>query len=576
MSAIGDYIHLTSQGYFYGIVPATLNEDVFSVEGAREQRSNKAAARLEIHRETMRKMVKKRGKKEIATNIQNAIDAFIDFTSGTKQTNATKKAFFDDVIKLISDEVKTEIETACLNVTPREGTIDYDIASLKDIAKRIYNTETKTANQLYLNSSAVEKLKTSLGNILKDIQSQGTVNDFLLEQMSKSTQEIRNICKVVQQALEDINQMTGRRMFIQDTTIVVPDPKDKKGSLKQYQKNQFMITNALTNKQISIIDFISYLNKEFLNDISWGSAKKKGDVAELIVSTVSAYTKAGAQVTAQQAFETGKQQMWQGRLGGHTAYIQENFIPGATSYLAQQLSKDYELLPRQQGAGIRAIKKSADKVDVLFYYGQQENEKATVSVKNYAEYTARTKGFGGVSGAPMLSLLQSFDQGFVNHWINETIQHTDFTNRFSASEQRPSGMDAAHMLMLYSLVVIGAIGGAQKSNNGGVGNQTQVDYLVWNNNSSKEGLSIKVYPFSMILENCENLISQQNYKKWVPSYEYFFSDEWSMLNFLNTNGHDDPAQEMKSRVLRLLAQLHKIKITTHFFLPEYAPSLTGE
>jgi hypothetical protein len=127
--------------------------------------------------------------------------------------------------------------------------------------------------------------------------------------------------------------------------------------------------------------------------------------------------------------------------------------------------------------------------------------------------------------------------------------------------------------MRYGLVVYGALGGYIKTDMGSMitNNQKQVDYLVWNNNSSTKVNDIRVYPFSYLLKDCYSKLNSPS--GWIDEtgnsdYGFFSTKSWSTIKFLKmvSNSTSAPSAQAQLRILALLAKMHEIKISTHIFI----------
>lgn len=563
--AIGNYIHLTSQGYSYGLVPRTLDDTVFTKTAAKEQKSTKATGVFQRHQSMIQGMVAAKGNDIEAEKIQNTIN---NFTSLLQSSNQSDKDFYQKIIELTANEIKAELDSICLNVKPLKGSLDEDIARAKEIAKRMYDSSTGSSKQVYLNGATVAEFINRMGRILNRIEN-GVLNINDIKNINQSEQEIKNFTQSIRETLDIINKRTGKRLYLRNANGEIKNSRGSGGVMK-YQKSAFMITDPDTGKQTSIIEFAKMLSEELLDYLSWNSAEKKGKAAELFLSAISAYSKGVAGTSAEQVFKTGKDKMWVGQKGGNVVYLNENFIPGFKIN-----DSSYKEIKIGKKSGLKARGVSPDKVDAIFYY--DEVRSAKISIKNYAEYIVKTRGFSGVSGASFLSLIQWFEPSFVNHWINATIQHADmFSYDYQRPGDKPLNIYDAHKIMLGSLVVLGALGGTQRLYNGQLRGQDQPDYLVWNNNSATGGApDIKVYAMSTLLKNCLDTITIHNSSKWVEGYDYFLSNEWSTINFYNEikKMKEDPSEEMKLRIINLLSKLHQIKISTHFFLPSNLPAM---
>lgn len=563
MSAIGDYIHLTSQGYFFGLVPKELSES-FSEQGAKEQRSINTPEIFQRHQKMIKDMVKARGTDVEAKKIQEAIDSFISLLFSPQQSD---KQFFQKIIDLTAKEIKAELDSVCLNVKPQKGSMDEDIAKLKEIAKRMYDSETGMPNQQYLNESTVYNFIMKLRKLFVEIGT-GRLNIKHIKQLEEKKQEILELARWAHKMIKLVNEKTGKRLYLQDVKNIQIHNARGTGITTTYDKDMFMIKDPDTKAEISIIDFAQVLQEDLLDHLSWNSAGKKGKAGELVLAAISAYSKGAAQTSAEKVFKEGKDKMRVGQKGGSVVYLKENFISGFTTQ-----DDYYKKVSIGKKAGLQAKGTSPDKVDVIFYYDKSNS--ANISVKNYSDYIAKTKGFSGVSGAPFLSLIQWFEPVFVNHWINATIQHADlYSKDFQEPGKKPLNIYDAHKLMLGSLVVLGAIGGTQRLYNGELRGQDQPDYLVWNNNTTTGNApEITVYAMSTLLENCLDTITIYNSSKWVKGYDYFLSKEWSTIKFYNDTKGKDPSKGMEIRILNILTKLHQIKISTHFFLSDSLPAM---
>lgn len=196
--------------------------------------------------------------------------------------------------------------------------------------------------------------------------------------------------------------------------------------------------------------------------------------------------------------------------------------------------------------GYKSTSTSQDKIDVI-YEGEDvkailqkaksqgaeievkdDEERMTLSVKNYTQGGT----FGGVSGTSFLSLVQSIDPDFVNHWINLTIGHQkkdDPSSFVFVSEVKEKEVNDAHLIMQRYLIKLGAAGGALKfSKDNGAKFIDQAQYIVWNDRSgkTKNGVTWHVYPMQRILFGIGRMTDLNNYIKVnTENYKDYFQDQ---------------------------------------------------
>lgn len=560
MSAIGDYIHLTNKGYDYGILPKIARD--FAETPTKQSDAVQAFIN---QKQKLDEMVTARGNTAEALKIQKGIYTFLNFLNSPSQDN---KDFILKIIERIEEELKVEINTRCLDVkNPMQKTPERAVSDLQKILKDIQGTRSSDGS-LQQRAYIVAKTARTLVESFKKFDQDLTNGILDVRKIKESYNTISNILNTGRILIQEIEKKYSDKknqsyLFIQNFSGATPT--------SYYTKEAFYVTDPKTGAKISLITFAQELEK-ILSPFSFNANEKKGKVAELMLAAGSAWYQQRCKNRIDKVMkEAMSKNIWQGALKTNTTYITGKFIPGfeqqeITSYKQMTLDDETSILVNTGGG-------SDDKVDVMFYYSPNKPP-AALSVKNYSLHTVQKEGFSGVKGAPFLSLLQLFNVDFVNHWINNTILHAQWDNHYKPY-QRGKYLQQAHQLMRYGLVIYGALGGYVKTdmNSMTTTNQKQVDYLVWNNNSSIQANDIRVYPFSDILKNCYSKLSTLS--QWIDEtgdndYGFFSTKNWSTVKFLKLvdNSISSPSEQAQLRILALLMKMHEIKISTHIFISE--------
>lgn len=551
MSAIGDYIHLTYQGYAdprfknFNILPKDYHN--FGIAEAQAEKV------FQQQRNRMKDLIKDRGNPATAQEIENKIQSF----QGLMESDPNKqREFYQNFIRLMENDLGA-IFTDYLQASPMADTPEANIKNIKEALNRIRIARDEVGGSK--GSVSISKTLAVLAdgvNKLNEDLSKGMVNIKKIENLEKKKQELDDY---VSSYINRINELSKNKR----TKNALFNISKNKSSEKSGEE-EIIIKTKDGSKSITVVEFAEIVH-DLTKNMSYSLYKKQGDAAELVAAAASAVGYYKANMKVEELFKNAKKDtFWKGKESGKIAYFPNEIA----EKMGRELDSQRWDIDEKSGLVIARLA-SQNKVDVNFYL-DSEKEPHPLSVKNYNYHTVKKRGFGGVSGSPFLFLAQEFrNPNFINHWINATIWHSDSAGSTSnAVLGSPSFREEAHLLMQYSLIIIGALGGVRKiTSEGSIQNTDVPDYLVWNDLTAQTGKGMHVIPFSVILDNLEIRIREN----WVEGYDAFLDDDWSagrMLQEVQSAGKFLTPMQIRRRISKVLAYMHKVKITTHFFLED--------
>lgn len=550
MSAIGDYIHLTSLGYTNpqpkrnGILPHDYTNSMI--------KESDALSVFMAQKRNIDAIVAARGNTATAEQIEKRIKKLQAFNENDPEE---AKIFYNTLIQKIQEDLEVTLSETLL-ASPADGSDDEIIKKLRNNIKKVQDAQ-NVANMMSKGSVSIEETLLPLAQQIKTILKQIEDKKLDTENIKDAESKINNITAYLENfisAFNSYNNSTGKKTR---TLFNVRENKLKSAG------TSITINSVSNSPSISVADFVG-LVKQLAKDLGYSLSKKQGDAAELVVATASAMGYTAADKKLDEIFKVAKSNnILTGKNSGQVIYKNnKNALAESISHEIGDgyIIDDYSGIIVSQGA-------SQDKVDVKFYLNSEEPAFNT-SVKNYKLNTVKKFGFGGVSGSPFLYLAQQIqNNNFINHWINSTILHTKEAGSV-VNDSTGKYYGFAHGVMKYTLVIIGAIGGLNKVANGVEYKQDTADYLVWNDPTSKNGM--RVFAFSDIFKNIYEDIANNFSGQWSESYDKnFMSSNWSigrMLKEAKNEGNKKVYQQIRRRTQKALIYMHQAKISTKFFL----------
>ena len=564
MSAIGDYVHLTYEGY-NDPDSAQKSPDAFPRNYTHlKMKESEAESAFKKQRDRMKKLIAGRGNAATAKIIQDRIRTF----QGAMGDNSDKqRQFYNQFIRVLEKNLEVTFDELLEAAPAADSPVATpEVISIKKALRNIHDATRRKVKKGLAGVSfknTLVPLQNALEKLGNDIQN-GTINIENVDEVQRWWTSLQSEVISYTNSLNAISRIEGH------PDIFIVTNNSAKSKAKEAEGITISITNS-NGKSLNLIDF-AQLVTYVITLLSPNLKKAKGTAAELVVAAASAVSAGKALKTADDAMKEAAA-YHKGTQKGKIAYKPS----GMAEDIMRELDNKHWKLDEKSGV-ITAKLATQNKEDVTFYVDEQP---FAVSVKNYVYPLAKYKGFTGVSGSPFLFLAQELDAEndmFVNHWINSTIYHTSAAGQTDNSVLgSPKNIDEAHALMRYSLVVLGALGGVRKVFNDTFDKTSVVDYLVWNDSTGRTGEGMHVFAFKDVLEKVYDKI-EENPNKWVSGYnEKFTTDEWSagkMLESVKKSGKYITPMQIKRRISKLLAYMHSAKITTHFFLDdEIFPSL---
>lgn len=545
MSAIGDYIHLTRMGY-QNPQPKGQGVKPFGYTNVMIKESDSLTV-FEQQREKMQRLASQRGSKEVAKKIQKQIREF----QGVEGDSTKARLFYGYLLKAIEDDLEIVLRDN-LKAAPQAGSSGSELTTIKRALDNIKAVDSKGRKGGVKFEQTLMPFYREVIKLYLSLQ-QGLLNLKTINNLNKQKKDLENYIVGFIEAMNEIKG-SGRKIF-QIKTI-------QNGEWQEPEK----IITASNGTTISMWDFAMLID-ELVKKLNYINAEKQGLAAEIVAAAASATSRTLAQQTIDKAFVNEvKRQSVIGNKKGQVYFDVSDFAESMYTGIEKGYSFD-----EKSGIMISDLA-SSDKVDVKFYLNEDEANPLNLSIKNYLRQTVIDRGFGGVSSAPFLNLVNQMNNNdFINHWINATIWHGEDFEHNLYNEMRGKYWKTAHTIMKYSLVVFSMVKSGKKIYNGQVGESDTADYLVWNNASGSKTQGMVVYPMSELLKNIylQIAINEDN-KSWVEGYdEKFMSpDEWStvkMFKIAKAN-YRKTVPQIRKRISLALIKMFQAKISTHLFL----------
>lgn len=525
MSAIGDYVHLAIRdeifpggkvtGYETGIAPEGYNQDMRMAEAKMIFRTQKTRIKqfANLERQYLSGLAQ-----EIETDMSSVVNG-----TGDAQKD------FEKMLLQISAELAVDIDKK-LNVSiGRENLTEGELA-VKKLKERW--------NRLQQNKESLQY--QTLNSIIKELQ---TIIDNLttMRALVDGTQ--------VQQDLQHLKSIKTRL-----SNIVSTSTKDTSLIKLKTHKDENKQGYDILNLYKSAVNILNHYR------IMRATTSDKGDVLEFLTAMISCYQEHGKYIADEK---------WKELMQGdptHLTYRAENFRNDKFDFV--EVLASLPTYAVQDGYVIRTGGASKDKVDVTFCIGATQ---AKISAKNYSKrgMLAGRHGhpvnmFGGVSGSPLLFLIQNENHSFINHWMNVTVAHPD-------GDIDQGLLQFAHRVMIITLIAKGIYGEVLKSKRTQIGQNIQysanlsekAQFLLWNDSDSGK---IKVLPLGSILLH---MIKQVDIS---PVGSYGIGESYSQ-SFINNRSFSwgmprcdytiIQALPIEQRLKALLLHMHNTKITTY-------------
>ena len=390
MSAIGDYVHLTYEGYV-----ERRGED-------REPFFKYCGSALAIREKHFNQWIDKQFspiKKELEQELQKNLSLLKSFKDNKGNISMVEE---DEIAMALIEDLWNELEIKYLTVDKIAATS----SGLIDSASFFSGTNVgKNGANTFRQQMTVGNINTQIQNLLNNTLD--TINKEVFSILSKDDLEIKKINDAVLKTRNKLNSFIlnlSQKMKVIDTSS---------------QKNTFNILQKIfkdlqeeLEKNEELNTSINLMNK--LNKLAYGLTRGitenqfKGDMAEALIA-ITARRMSG--IALKESNKTISSAMVSGQERSSRGIDTNNFIPG----LDWEKIADKESFKRPFGEFIVSADAVQDKVDIKIEL--EGGEHTYISAKNYSAKSLKD----GVTNksASFLSLIQNENgNNLINHYLN--------------------------------------------------------------------------------------------------------------------------------------------------------------
>lgn len=546
MSVIGRYIHLTKRGYEGKHDYAHPNRYDGYHPFYDEYQS--AKRRIEEEIESSINSLKTGVSQSDLDKMSNIYNRLLDsHKSGGASNDSTYYKMMEGMLQAVKDDFLSGIQGEKYSVDGGTFKVSKDVAT-KMGSKVGSSSSYKRASTIF---NAIKRVQDGYNKVFKDLSNAGLQNTKPLHEYQKVISDIQNAVNELQaQVIKKGRNEKGQ--FVQGLDRF----EDYTGEVNESSIQRLVYTMEALNgtsvsfggKQGNIIDALNYV-------ISALSMPDPAVVGEAFEHFIDISSKKVAKLAFGEATEAISAVV--GKNGGRSGYVTANFDDYQMKAIQKLESGIYSF---GDGEFISTFNvDTQDKVDVTLKI--DKNKDYRISAKNYNLYANQTKGVSLVSGTPFLSLVQSVNADFVNHYFNLVVPHTAYFVSPTARGPRIQYIvqDYAEKKevndIMSRIILIKAISGegVQKFNANSGSTYFMNPSNVFMINDSSKG-KIKMYSMGELIKT---MLRNQSY-----------NIEGFPIDFSSLRGYVSPASP-DGRIYKILSLARSVKISAYAHISNF-------
>ncbi len=405
MSAIGDYVHLTYEGYAKGP----------QLGSGKPPYEKGVGAIIRSHETAFMRDVDKM-KSRILKNLQEQMNKDLALLNAFQMANKGKVDYpeINELIEAFLDDLNSELTDKWFQIDLVAAASNGLLSSAGFFAGRAKTKKTRGKDFTSYQQSVIQNVNQNIEDILMNTISE--IEAVLTKQGFPADQIQKNITKTRHKVQTFINNLQNNMRAID------PSNKTAQKKIKQiFDKLSSMVLNENDKQNSDIITLVNTV----LAGISMGIEGKgsyKGDMGEAITTVMAKHLAATAGLGIEKVMTVGTS----GR--SQRGILTSNFSKDID--WGQVLGKDVG----QSEYGDYLLTTSgtqADKVDVEI--SLKNNEHASISVKNYSPKSL-ARGIRNESANLLMLLQNENDDDFINHFLNLSAlkEYREDYNRIAA------------------------------------------------------------------------------------------------------------------------------------------------
>lgn len=493
-SLIGDYVHLTKQGYF-NKTGRNVGPYFDGFEESFKARQDYFNAWLKLTEGEEQKSYRE----NLRISVEEQLGILKDASSLRSKNISNQKhitALLNDIADIMRDKyLKVDLIAAAAGYENKEVVSQGGALSEEGFRRSInkgVDGKRKPKKRTRIQKQNIQRISSRINDFLKDIYNNyKDLNGASYEDIRKGTTKLNEI----------FNQI------IKDLSSVNKSNDELNQSKKNIQERIQLLLKRSRTKNKNVLKELLTITSSLYEGLS--SKQFIGEFGEAVVEVAAKRATDLATSTAQTGMQTSIRRV-----------NLANFIPEARDTLRSKFNEKTDVVS-EDGMFVGQFKEGLqDKVDVSITYKSGFNEK--ISVKTYRGDSFRS--FGGTSASDMLQLIQNEnDEDFINHYLNLAVRRKK-TNELKRIEFLLKRIMAAKLIAGYNYSTFSMNNSILKQNS-----MESATSFMWIDFSADKGNMVHFFSINDLLNAAEDQILAMKFPVLINKKQEKIEDRLSKL-----------------------------------------------